>query len=210
VIGRPYESLPSFSLSDRNVRLMDLTGDGLSDALQTAPDQFIWFECLGEKGYGPPRFVARRHDLDEFPDVFFDDPARRVRLADLTGSGLNDIVLVHNDGIDYWPNLGYGRFGQRIATGTPPHLDPLFDPKRLFFADLTGTGCADLVYVDFDRVHFWFNRSGNSWSLPETVHGIQTFAREVLPRLQVECPDMAVFLTASIHFYLHHLLFGCM
>ncbi|MEI8150380.1 MAG: LLM class flavin-dependent oxidoreductase [Hyphomicrobiales bacterium] len=26
----------------------------------------------------------------------------------------------------------------------------------------------------------------------ETVHGIQTFAREVLPRLQAECPDMAV------------------
>ena len=26
----------------------------------------------------------------------------------------------------------------------------------------------------------------------ETVHGIRTFARHVLPRLQAECPDMAV------------------
>ena len=26
-----------------------------------------------------------------------------------------------------------------------------FDPKRLFLADLNGTGCADLVYVDLSR-----------------------------------------------------------
>ena len=45
-----------------------------------------------------------------------------------------------------------------------PHLELDFDPRRLFLADLNGTGCADLVYVAFDRVHFWFNRSGNSWS----------------------------------------------
>ena len=46
-----------------------------------------------------------------------------------------------------------------------------FDPKRLFLADLNGTGCADLVYVDFDRVHFWFNQSGNRWSDTQTIPG---------------------------------------
>ena len=54
---------------------------------------------------------------NEFPDVFFDDPSGRVRLADMTGDGLNDIVLIHNGRIDYWPNLGYGRFGRRISDG---------------------------------------------------------------------------------------------
>ena len=82
----------------------------------------------------------------------------------MTGDGLNDIVLVHNGRIDYWPNLGYGRFGKRITMANAPHLEVNFDPKRLFLADLNGTGCADLVYVDFDRVHFWFNQSGNRWS----------------------------------------------
>ena len=171
---KPYEVFPSFELADPNVRLVDLTGDGLSDALMTQGNHFLWFECLGEKGFAPPSYVARRHDLDQFPDVFFDDPAGRVRLADMTGNGLNDIVLIHNGRIDYWPNLGYGQFGKRITMGNAPHLEADFDPKRLFLADLNGTGCADLVYVAFDRVHFWFNQSGNRWSHTETVPGTPT------------------------------------
>ena len=92
----------------------------------------------------------------------------------MTGDGLNDIVLVHNGRIDYWPNLGYGRFGKRITMENAPRLEIDFDPKRLFLADLNGTGCADLVYVDFDRVHFWFNQSGNRWSEPKTIPGTPT------------------------------------
>ena len=89
----------------------------------------------------------------------------------MTGNGLSDIVLIHNGRIDYWPNLGYGHFGKRITMGNAPHLELDFDPKRLFLADLNGTGCADLVYVAFDRVHFWFNQSGNRWSDTETIPG---------------------------------------
>ena len=171
---RPYAVFPSFDLDDPNVRLVDLTGDGRSDALMTQEKEFLWFACLGEQGFAPPQYIARQHDLDEFPDVFFDDPAGRVRLADMTGDGLNDIVLVHNGRIDYWPNLGYGRFGTRITMAHAPHLDVDFDPRRLFLADLNGTGCADLVYVDFGRVHFWFNQSGNGWSEQQTILGTPT------------------------------------
>jgi RHS repeat-associated protein len=168
---KPYDLFPSFDLADANVRLVDLTGDGSSDALMTRDQHFLWFECLGEKGFAPPTLVPRKHDLDQFPDVFFNDPAGRVRLADMTGDGLNDIVLIHNGRIDYWPNLGYGEFGKRITMENAPHLEVDFDPKRLFLADLNGTGCADLAYVDFGRVHFWFNQSGNRWSNADTILG---------------------------------------
>ncbi|THJ19822.1 MAG: toxin, partial [Nitrospira sp. CG24D] len=167
----PYESFPDFAPHSPNVRMVDLTGDGRADALMTQDQQFLWFACLGEKGFAPPQSVARIHDMDQFPDVFFDDPAGRVRLADMTGDGLNDIVLVHDGRIDYWPNLGYGRFGKRVSMAHAPHLAVDFDPKRLFLADLNGTGCADLVYVDPRRVNFWFNQSGNSWSERQTIVG---------------------------------------
>ena len=52
-----------------------------------------------------------------------------------------------------------------------PKLESDFDPARLYLADLDGSGCANLVYVDFDRVHFWFNRSGNSWSEAQVIYG---------------------------------------
>ena len=41
----------------------------------------------------------------------------------MTGDGLNDIVLVHDGRIDYWPNLGYGRFGRRVSMANAPLLD---------------------------------------------------------------------------------------
>jgi hypothetical protein len=168
---KPYETFPAFDLGDPNTRLVDLTGDGRSDALKTQAEHFVWYQCLGEKGFAPPRYIARFHDLDQFPDVFFDDSAERVRLADMSGDGLNDIVMIHNGRIDYWPNLGYGRFGKRITMANAPQFAMDFDPRRLFLTDLNGTGCADLVYVDFDRVHYWFNQSGNRWSNRQTILG---------------------------------------
>jgi RHS repeat-associated protein len=167
----PYETSADFAPQDPNVRMVDLTGNGRADALLTADRQFLWFECQGEKGFAPPQAIARIHDLDQFPDVFFDDPAERVRLADMTGDGLNDIVLVHDGRIDYWPNLGYGRFGKCVTMANAPRLPLDFDPKRLFLADLNGTGCADLVYVDTQRVYFWFNQCGNAWSARQLIVG---------------------------------------
>ncbi len=165
------ESMPTIDFSDPDVRLVDLTGDGLSDMLITRDTHFLWFRSRGEAGYENPQRLPRQHDLDAFPDVYFSDPAGRVRLADMSGDGLNDIVLVHDGRIDYWPNLGYGQWGKRITMGDTPRIGYGFDPRRLFLADLDGTGCADLVYVDFNQVHFWFNRSANNWSEKHTIRG---------------------------------------
>lgn len=167
----PFARQPGFLPGDPHVRMLDLTGDGRSDALMTTDSQFLWFECLGAEGFGAARAVARIHDLDQFPDLDFNDPAGRVRLADMSGDGLNDIVLIHDGRIDYWPNLGYGRFGKRVSMAMAPQFDADFDPRRLMLADLNGTGCADLVYVDSRRVQFWFNQSGNAWSPRQTILG---------------------------------------
>jgi len=166
-----FETFPSLNLSDPNARLLDLTGDGLSDVLVTRDNHFLWYECLGEKGYAESQQVDRIHDKDEFPDIFFDDISGRVRLADMSGDGLNDIVMIHDGHIDYWPNLGYGRFGKRISMSNAPRFEYNFDPRRLFLADINGSGCADLVYVDVNSVHFWFNQSGNGWSDKLTIFG---------------------------------------
>ena len=168
---RRFARFPSLNLADPNLRLVDLTGDGLSDILITRDHHFLWYRCLGEEGYAEPESIRRVHNLDAFPDVYFGDPAGRVRLADMTGDGLNDIVLVHDGHINYWPNMGYGRFGRRITMADAPRIGHGFDPRRLFLVDLDGSGCADIAYVEADRVLFWFNRSGNSWSEQHSITG---------------------------------------
>ncbi len=170
---RHYHHVPPVTFTDPNLRLVDLSGDGLADILITRDEHFVWFKSKGEDGFEKPQFVPRQNDDDAFPDVFFSDPAGRVRLADMTGDGLNDIVLIHNGRMDYWPNLGHGAFGRRVTmeNSGATRIDRDFDPRRLFLADLDGTGAADLVYVGFSSVDFWFNQSGNRWSEKQTILG---------------------------------------
>ena len=166
-----YHQVPSIGFSDPNARLVDLTGDGLTDILVTADHHFLWLESKGEEGYAAPQAVPRIPNVDRFPHVFFDDASGRVRLADMTGDGLEDIVLIHSGRIDYWPNLGYGKFGTRITMSNAPWLDPNFEPSRMFLVDLGGSGVADLVYVEYGRVLCWFNQAGNRWSDPVVING---------------------------------------
>jgi len=168
---KKFDQVPSFDLSDPNVQLVDLTGDGLSDIIVSQENNFLWYRCLGATGYDEPRRIPRIYDLNDFPDVYFNDPEGRIRFADMNGDGLNDIVMIHNGRIDYWTNLGYGRFSKRLTMANFPHFDYTFNLKRLFLVDLDGSGCDDLVYVDFNEVHFWFNQSGNSWGEKQTIVG---------------------------------------
>jgi len=165
---KTYKRIPSFSLSDANIRLVDLN-DGSSDILRTEDHSLTWFPCKEEEGWDEPRYAKRVHDLEEFPDVYFSD--QRVRMADMAGDGLNDIVMIHNGRVDYWPNLGYGRFGKRITMKGVPRFGANFDPQRLFLVDIDGSGPCDLVYVDSGEVCFWFNQSGNGFSEKFVIKG---------------------------------------
>ena len=45
-----------------------------------------------------------------------------------------------------------------------PVFPKRYNPKQLFLADLDVDGLSDLIYVDFDRIYYWFNQSGLAWS----------------------------------------------
>src|SRR5262249_50423584 len=68
----------------------------------------------------------------------------------------------------YWPNVGYGQFGPKITMDQSPLFDGPdgFEPARLRFADIDGTGVSDIIYLARDGVRLYFNQSGNAWSAP--------------------------------------------
>ncbi|GFJ85826.1 toxin TcdB middle/N-terminal domain-containing protein [Phytohabitans houttuyneae] len=164
---RRYRNPPSFGLKDPWVRLIDLDGDGVTDALH-ARGRLECFFADPDAGWRGPQ-PARSTDPEGLPPLPLTDP--RVRWADMTGDGLTDLVLVHNGSVEYWPNLGHGRWGGRLRMQDGPRLPFGYDPARLMLGDVDGDGLADLVYSDGDRVTVWFNRSGNGWSEPVTVPG---------------------------------------
>jgi RHS repeat-associated protein len=162
-----YGQAPSFDLEDAEVRLVDLDGDGVTDALRTGERLEHFFQ---EPGQGWTRLVAKdRGPLENFPNVYFSDPC--VRLADMNGDGLQDIVLLGDGRVDYWPNLGRGQWGRRVTMRQSPRLPGHYDPRRLLVGDVDGDGAADMVYVEDAQVSLWLNRQGEAWSEPVVIHG---------------------------------------
>jgi RHS repeat-associated protein len=162
---RAHLLAPSFGLDDPEVKLVDLDGDGVTDAIRSG-SRMECFLNSATRGWYDVRSVERRAAA-AFPDVRFSDD--RVRLADMTGDGLKDVVLLHDRNVEYWPSLGRGDWGDRISMASAPALPAGYDPRRVHLADLDGDGAADLVYVDAGRVLVWFNQGGNRWSADPVV-----------------------------------------
>ena len=104
----------------------------------------------------------------------FADGTCSLHLADATGDGLADLVRVRNGEVCYWPNLGHGRFGARVAMDDAPWFDTdeRFDQRNLRLADVDGSGPVDLIYLGTSGVQVHLNRSGNGWAPPVTLTGL--------------------------------------
>ena len=160
---RPYPQIPSFRFDDPEVKLIDLDGDGITDVLRNGSR----FECFfndPEKGFYKTRFTNKT-----FADFSFSDS--RIRFADMTGDGLQDIVFISSGKVQYWPNLGYGRFGDKIVMRNSPRFSQGYDPAQVLLGDLDGDGLTDIVFVEDNRVSLFINRSGNSFSEAQVITG---------------------------------------
>lgn len=143
---------PTVNLNAPDVRVLDLDGDGIPDALRLGPHGATWYRNLGQG-----RWSSGVHLLNA-PPVHLDDP--RAHLVDLNGDGLPDLVLVHRGRVEVWPGLGGGRFGAPFTLDNAPDLGADYDPRRVRWADLSGSGQADLIYQERGRVTVYLNQGG--------------------------------------------------
>lgn len=160
---KPYKQIPSFHFQDPEVQLMDLDGDGITDVLRNGA-QFECFYNDPEKGFYKVRTVKKT-----FTDFSFSDP--RIRFADMTGDGLQDIVLISSGRVQYWPNMGYGVFGEKVNMTGAPVFPEQYDPVQILIGDVDGDGQADIVFVENNRVTLYINQSGNGFSEPVRING---------------------------------------
>ena len=159
-----FRQTPNLRLSEGDTRLTDFDGDGGTDLLTTSRDYLLLNRYEPGKGFQQTEAIRRIADLDTFPDVSFTD--RGVRMADMSGDGLQDFVVVRSGDVSYWPHLGNGHTSPRVVMTNPPVFPRGYRDDRVHVIDVDGDGCSDVVYFDFDRTIIWLNRSGNGFAAP--------------------------------------------
>lgn len=158
-----FSSNPLSALGSKDYRMIDLTGDGKPDILVAENEVFTWYRSEGRKGYSEAGKVYNPIANEAGACISFCDSEQTVFLADMSGDGLPDIVRVRNSEVCYWPNLGYGRFGHKITMDHSPVFDDVgaFNPSLIRFADIDGSGAADIVYYTGGRLECWLNIAGS-------------------------------------------------
>lgn len=171
-----FQRVPNIALNDPDTKFIDLDGDGRSDLAVSEDNVFIWYPSAGIDGYANPRMAPKPFDEERGPALVFSDPTSSIFLANMSGSGLTDIVRVRNGEICYWPNLGYGRFGAKVSMDFCPVFDTtdLFNPDYIHLADVSGTGASDILYLGKNNFRAWLNQSGNGWSEEENIDPFPT------------------------------------
>ncbi len=169
----PFDQQLTIDWQDPNVKLLDVTGDGHADAVITEADAIVWHQSLATKGFADSRRSHVAADEDLGPKVLFADNEESIFQSDFSGDGLADIVRIRNGEVCYWPNKGYGTFGEKIVMDTAPRfeIDDQFSSQRLRLVDIDGSGTVDIIYLGRQRTTLWFNQSGNSWSDPVVLAG---------------------------------------
>ena len=78
-------------------------------------------------------------NIESKPELF---DRRRVRLADIDGTGTADFVYFYDDKVTYWPNESGNSWGNPVYIN---HRFPIDDVSTFTVTDLLGSGTACLV-----------------------------------------------------------------
>lgn len=132
---------PKVVLADgtQTIFLADMSGDGLSDIVRVRNGETCYWPNLG---YGYFGTKVTMDSAPRFTDEERFDP-RRVRLADIDGSGTTDLLYIGEDGVQVCFNQSGNAWATPVRIAVFPTADSL---SNIQVIDLLGTGTACLVW----------------------------------------------------------------
>jgi YD repeat-containing protein len=119
--------------------IADMSGDGLNDIVRVRNGETCYWPNIGYGRFGAKVTMDRAPRFDS-DDLF--DP-RRIRLADIDGSGSADILYVGADGVRAWYNQSGNAWSAPTTIAVFPAADQLNSVQTV---DLLGSGTTCLVW----------------------------------------------------------------
>jgi RHS repeat-associated protein len=128
-----------FADGTQSIYLSDLSGDGLTDLVRIRNGEVCYWPNLGYARFGAKVTMDNSPHFDN-PDQF---DHKRIRLADIDGTGTTDIIYLHRDGVRLYFNQSGNSWSEPQALKVFPRVDDLVS---IVPADLLGNGTACLVW----------------------------------------------------------------
>jgi RHS repeat-associated protein len=176
-VRKPFDDAkgPALVFADgtQSIFLTDMSGDGLTDLVRIRNGEVSYWPNLGYGRFGP-RVVMDAPPVFDYEDQF---DQRRVRLADIDGSGTTDLVYLGRDEIRYWLNQSGNGWGQPQSLQQFPATDDLL---TVMVVDLLGTGTSCIVWSSprpgdaRQPMHYIDLMCGTDWS-GAVVHGYKPY-----------------------------------
>ena len=154
---RMLATQPAMAGRGSRQELLDLAGDGHLDVAELGGPMPGYYRRTEADGWQPFR------PFQSYPNISWDDPD--LRMVDLDGNGLADVLITGDDAFTWYPSLGLDGFGggRRAFSAhlwseeRGPRL-MLADPEQtIYLADMSGDGLSDLVRVRNGEVCYWPN-----------------------------------------------------
>jgi RHS repeat-associated protein len=139
-IGSDENTAPSivFANGEESIYLADMSGDGLNDIVRIRNGDVCYWPNLGYGHFGKKVSMGNAPWFD-YPDQF---ESSRIRLADIDGTGITDVIYLSSSGV----KLFYNQSGN---SWSKEHVGPILPIDNLVTVQVTdflGKGTACLVW----------------------------------------------------------------